>query len=203
MQPAAAAVFSAAGEDGKGQAKAKGKRTAAEAGGEAPYKKTYTSTAAQRRVPGAAVLATGQLAPCPFRAKNVEVLAWGQIVPGVSGPNLQSRQRHVWPVGFKSRRKYTDLATGNPEVRTEYISETLQGGDGELLFRVTAVDGTTFEGATATAPWQQVLKAVNDKNQARSKVTVSGPQFFGLAIEPIFLQIRQLPGYAELAGGLL
>ena len=170
---------------------------------EAPYKKTYTSSAAQRRVPGAAVPATGQLAPCPFKAKNVEVLAWGRIVPGVSGPNLQSRQRHVWPVGFKSRRAYTDLATGNPEVRTQYVSETLQGGDGELLFRVTAVDGTVFEGATATAPWQQVLKAVNNKNQGRSKVTVSGPQFFGLAIEPIFLQIRQLPGYAEVAGGLM
>ena len=202
MQPAAVTVASAAGEDGK-KGQAKRKRAAAEAGGEAPYKKIYTSSAAQRRVPDAAVLATGQLAPCPFRAKTVEVLAWGQIVPGVSGPNLQSRQRHVWPVGFKSRRAYTDLATGNPEVRTQYVSETLQGGDGELLFRVTAVDGTVFEGATATAPWQQVLKAVNNKNQGRSKVTVSGPQFFGLAIEPIFLQIRQLPGYAEVAGGLM
>ena len=202
MQPAAVTVASAAGEDGK-KGQAKRKRAAAEAGGEAPYKKTYTSSAAQRRVPGAAVPATGQLAPCPFKAKNVEVLAWGRIVPGVSGPNLQSRQRHVWPVGFKSRRAYTDLATGNPEVRTQYVSETLQGGDGELLFRVTAVDGTVFEGTTATAPWQQVLKAVNNKNQGRSKVTVSGPQFFGLAIEPIFLQIRQLPGYAEVAGGLM
>ena len=202
MQPAAVTVASAAGEDGK-KGQAKRKRAAAEAGVEAPYKKTYTSSAAQRRVPGAAVPATGQLAPCPFKAKNVKVLAWGRIVPGVSGPNLQSRQRHVWPVGFKSRRAYPDLATGNPEVRTQYVSETLQGGDGELLFRVTAVDGTVFEGATATAPWQQVLKAVNNKNQGRSKVTVSGPQFFGLAIEPIFLQIRQLPGYAEVAGGLM
>ena len=72
-----------------------------------------------------------------------------------------------------------------------------------IVETVTAVDDTVFEGATATAPWQQVLKAVNNKNQGRSKVTVSGPQFFGLAIEPIFLQIRQLPGYAEVAGGLM
>merc|ERR1712137_66586 len=132
----------------------------------------------------------------PIHVGKMRIEALGHVV--YDRPDYHS-SKYIWPVGFKSVRTYQSFI--NPEDRTEFTSEILDGGE-RPLFRVTAADAPD-QFATAYSPtgaWTAVLKQGGEDTGRRSKnkksknSAVSGPEYFGLTRPIILKLIQDLPG---------
>jgi hypothetical protein len=98
--------------------------------------------------------------------------------------------RYIYPIGFLSSRLSASLDRRSQKAR--WFSEIIDGGDAPI-FRVwmEGREDSVFEGASPTAPWTQVLRAVAVARQNPSKsASVSGPEAFLLA-SPLVLQLIQ------------
>ena len=97
--------------------------------------------------------------------------------------------KYIWPVGFRSVRTYQSFV--NPDERTEFTSEIVDGGD-KPIFRVTPADAPdkATSANSATAAWSKIFKLVknDDKSTKKSSAAVSGPEYFGLA-RPIIRKV--------------
>jgi len=115
----------------------------------------------------------------------------------------------IWPIGFLSTRPY--FSAVRPDGKVNYTSSIEEGPDGPL-FRVVADDDKDHpivEKSPGSA-WMRVVSRVNEMKapeQRRKKVTVSGPEMFGLSDPRVRTAVEQLPnierchGYIRLAPG--
>lgn len=112
--------------------------------------------------------------PIIFGKMRIESL--GKVVP--NDPNYHN-DRYIWTVGYRSIRPYQSFV--DPNTRTEYTSEILDGGD-RPLFQVTASDAPDRpgQGNSPTAAWTAILRKINEKTNKPFNA-VSGPEYFGLA----------------------
>ena len=95
-------------------------------------------------------------------------------------PNFHS-SRNLFPIGFKSVREYTSMI--HPNTRCDYLCEILDGGD-KPLYKVTCMDDADnpITKDASSGVWIEICRRIADINGTnRNKVTVSGPDRFGLA----------------------
>lgn len=131
----------------------------------------------------------------PIEIGMMRILCLGKII--TDRPGFHSK-RYIWPVGFRSSRLYP--STLDPRRKVLYISE-IREGPAEPLFVVIPEDADSVEGATATAAWHHIVKAVNDQKEdqegRRVTTAVSGPEMFGYSHPTIANLIQQLPGASQ------
>ncbi|GBG24072.1 Histone-lysine N-methyltransferase trr [Hondaea fermentalgiana] len=133
-----------------------------------------------------------QATPAPFTVGGITVQDVGEI-------HLDRKyysSKHLFPVGFRSQRQYTCAVS--PTEKAVYTSEILEGVDGPR-FRVIHENGDlSWEEASSSAVWLQVLRHVNDckvRNGLPSKGTaISGPEMFGFANAKIASVLEGLDG---------
>ena len=100
-------------------------------------------------------------------------------------------------MGYRSKRFC--LSRRDRKVRVEYTSRVLDNGPSPL-FQVVAADepDQPMESDTASGAWCAVLTRINElKEKKRSKVTISGPEMYGLADPLVKTLIEELPGADE------
>ena len=96
--------------------------------------------------------------------------------------------RNIFPIGFKSVREYQSMFKAGQ--RCDYICEILDGGHGPL-YKVTCMEDpeNPIIRDASSGVWIEICKKINDVcNLGRTKVTVSGPDRYGLA-EPAVTQL--------------
>ena len=131
-----------------------------------------------------------------FTKVNIERDLEGNIIyPIVITPTLQilnlgvvewerqnyHSEKNLFPIGFKSLRKNTSMV--HPNKQDEYICEILDGGQ-KPMFKVTCSSepNKPIMSMSSSGVWIDICKRINELNGgARSKVTVSGPDRYGLA----------------------
>lgn len=123
-------------------------------------------------------------------SKSMNLISLGKVVwdrPGFHN------ERYLYPDGFMTERKYISVI--NPSDRVWYISEIIDDGKENPLFRVSMRDTPQFkwEGRSASKVWSEVLKAVNDKRReigdlSKSSNSISGPDHYGLS-NPVILKL--------------
>lgn len=120
----------------------------------------------------------------------------GEIV--TEKPNFYNN-RYIYPKNFASLKLYK--STINPNDKVWYKSTIIDDGTDSPLFRVEMKDDPSifFEGRAPTKPWLEILKVINDKKgmvgqQKFKKVTVSGPEYFGLASPIVQSLIQKMKG---------
>ncbi|KAJ2360418.1 hypothetical protein IW150_007509 [Coemansia sp. RSA 2607] len=120
---------------------------------------------------------------------EIRILSLGTVV---SDRDAYHTSRYIWPVGFKSARKYPSMLDGM--ARCEYISEILDGGD-MPVFQVTAEDmpETPFRASSSSGVWKQVLDVLM-ANGLGVKTHASGPQMYGLSNLAVTKAIQELEG---------
>jgi hypothetical protein len=107
--------------------------------------------------------------------------------------------RYIYPIGFKSRKIYTSYI--NPKTITVYTCEILDGGM-YPQFKVSAKDDPkqSFQSESPSGCCLQVVKRIDSAQvEKRSKITVSGPAFFGFAEEKVRDAIYSLPNAKKCA----
>lgn len=94
----------------------------------------------------------------------------GSIV--YSRPNFHN-SKYIWPVGFKSTRKYTSIL--NPSHKIKYINEIL-AEDGGPVFKVTPEDDPEHPivANSASGAWAYIVNKLNNGKSDKT-MTVSGP----------------------------
>lgn len=133
-----------------------------------------------------------QATTVPFTVGGITVLDLGEI-------HLDRKyysSKHLFPVGYRSQRQYTCAVS--PTEKAVYTSEILEGVEGPR-FRVTHENGDlSWEEASSSAVWLQVLRHVNDckvRNGLPAKGTaISGPEMFGFANAKIASVLEGLDG---------
>ncbi|KAJ1722694.1 hypothetical protein LPJ53_002907 [Coemansia erecta] len=120
---------------------------------------------------------------------EVRILSLGTIV---SDRDSYHTSRYIWPVGFKSARRYPSMLDGM--ARCEYTSEILDGGD-MPVFQVTAEDmpESPFRASSSSGVWKQVLDVLM-ANGLGVKTHASGPQMYGLSNLAVTKAIQELEG---------
>eukprot|EP00347_Sterkiella_histriomuscorum_P008410 403345198 len=101
--------------------------------------------------------------------------------------------RNLFPIGFKTIRTHQSLF--NLGARAEYICEILDGGE-RPLFKVTPAeepDKPIIKDSTSGC-WLEIVKRIESMTNIRKgKVTVSGPDRYGLQEPAVMQLIQQLP----------
>jgi chromodomain-helicase-DNA-binding protein 7 len=104
-------------------------------------------------------------------------------------------ERYLYPAGFRSSRLYA--STIDPSKRTRYTCEILDVGDQMPLFRVTMDERPDlyYEGNSPTSPWNLIVKQVLEKRAENPRaLSVSGPEYYGLAAPITIYLIQRLEG---------
>lgn len=124
------------------------------------------------------------------------ILNLGEIV--TDRPNFYN-SRYIYPRGFESMKQYR--STDNPNDKAWYQSMILDDGTDSPLFRVQLKDNPDvyFDGRAPSKPWLDVFRAVNDKKKEfglpiSKNVTVSGPEYYGLAVPLVQALIQKMKG---------
>lgn len=97
-------------------------------------------------------------------------------------------QKNIFPIGWKSVREATSMFTLGK--KDTYICEILDGGQ-KPLFKVTAGEDphNPIMQSSSSGVWIEICKRINDlQGSSRQKVTVSGPDRYGLT-EPGVTQL--------------
>lgn len=120
----------------------------------------------------------------------------GEIV--TDRPNFYNN-RYIYPKNFASLKMYR--STINPNDKVWYKSSIIDDNTDSPLFRVEMKDDPSihFDGRAPSKPWLDVLTAANEKKKEfklpmSKKVTVSGPEYFGLAAPIVQTLIQQMKG---------
>lgn len=122
----------------------------------------------------------------------------GHIVTDRSGFHSE---RYIYPAGFKSSRMYA--STLDPSKKVRYTCEILDTGEATPLFRVTMDDNPDikYEGNSPTSPWNLILKRILElraENANNPKaLSISGPEYYGLAAPVTIYLIQQMPEAKE------
>ena len=122
--------------------------------------------------------------------EKLELVALGEIV--YDRPGFHN-ERHLFPVGFKSRREHASLI--DPNGRTTYTNEILDNGGAGAVFRVTPDDAPDRfeEHDSASGAWVALEKKVlESRSIKREKVTVRGTEMFGFSHPTISMLIQEL-----------
>lgn len=102
--------------------------------------------------------------------------------------------RNIYPIGYKAVR--TSLSMFHRDTKCDYICEILDNGTGPL-YKVTPSDdpeNPIYHSASSGA-WIEICQKINSVNeQNRQKVTVSGPDRFGIAEPQVTQLIASMPG---------
>eukprot|EP00698_Gefionella_okellyi_P020055 TRINITY_DN6248_c0_g1_i1.p1 TRINITY_DN6248_c0_g1~~TRINITY_DN6248_c0_g1_i1.p1 ORF type:complete len:1850 (-),score=436.56 TRINITY_DN6248_c0_g1_i1:95-5080(-) len=102
--------------------------------------------------------------------------------------------KYIYPIGYKVVKTAASMLHSG--ARARYICEILDGDDGPL-FRITPEEDKAHPvtHASSSAAWLAVLKKVEDVKVGpkRKVVSVSGPEYFGLANKTIQALIEELP----------
>ncbi|KAH7829345.1 putative F/Y-rich N-terminus [Monocercomonoides exilis] len=103
-------------------------------------------------------------------------------------------QRHIFPVGYKYKHKFTCLK--HPTMKHLYLCEILDGGENPL-FRVTCLcdESITFTETSSSACFSKILQELQKTNPVRRQTfAIQGTRCFGLT-EPVVVDIlKDLPG---------
>ena len=123
--------------------------------------------------------------------QTTKLYSLGTIVSDREG--FQS-ERYIYPAGYKISR--VGKSTTVPNETVVWISEIIDTGEDTPLFKVTSEDGkVSYEGATPTAPWSQILRENARINQLKGRaLSVSGPEMYLFSNRTIISLINQLPG---------
>lgn len=116
----------------------------------------------------------------------------GRIVTDRAGFHTE---RYIYPAGFRSSRLYA--STLDPTKRTRYTCEILDVGDQMPLFRVTMDENPdcTYEGNSPTSPWNLIVQQVLARRaESPHVVSVSGPEYYGLAAPVTVYLIQRMQG---------
>ncbi|CDW85164.1 f y-rich n-terminus family protein [Stylonychia lemnae] len=101
--------------------------------------------------------------------------------------------RNIFPIGFKTIRTHQSLYSVGG--RADYICEILDGGD-RPLFKVIPMEeqDKPLVRESASGCWLEIVKRIESlTNIRKGKVTVSGPDRFGLQEAGVMQLIQQLP----------
>jgi chromodomain-helicase-DNA-binding protein 7 len=92
-----------------------------------------------------------------------------------------------------SERLY--FLVSQPTKKGWWRSTITDTGDDTPLFRVMEVlqPDICFEGPTPTTPWVAVMQALSELRAGVRKLTVSGPEFFGLSNPKVLRYMAQMP----------
>ena len=133
---------------------------------------------------------------------SLHLISLGRVV--FDRPGFHSA-RYIYTDGFCTERLYP--STLNPTERVWYRSLIIDRGGYEPVFRVEMKDNPSvfYETSTPSATWLHVVRDVNTakKNLGLShseRVTISGPECYGLAIPFVMLQIQKLPDAEKCRG---
>ena len=116
----------------------------------------------------------------PLQLGTTCLVSLGTIVHDREGFH---NKNYIWPAGFQTSRKFKSFV--HPHKKTTYFSEIVDNGSAHPYFRVTADDARDqpFTGHSPSNVWVKILEAVQQvtgSTEAR-KISVSGPEYFGLA----------------------
>jgi hypothetical protein len=85
--------------------------------------------------------------------------------------------------------------------RAEYTNEIIEV-DGKVMFRTTCEEDleNPLTQVTCSGIWCDIIRRVNDVTNARNrdKISISGPQMFGIAEYPVMQLLQDMPGASEL-----
>ena len=123
-----------------------------------------------------------------------------------------SNNRYIYPAGFSSLRQFRSIL--KPQDKVWYRSMIIDNGSPSPIFRVELSDDSSihFDGTAPSKPWTTILKIINDKKDdlglVKSKnVTVSGPEYYGLASPIVLSLIQRMKGSEQcptsLSGNVL
>ncbi|EAY16278.1 F/Y-rich N-terminus family protein [Trichomonas vaginalis G3] len=132
--------------------------------------------------------------------KSMNLISLGKVV--WNRPGFHS-ERYLYPDGFKTERKYISVI--NPKDRVWYISEIIDDGKENPLFRVSMRDmpEVKWEGRSASKVWSEVLKAVNKKRKeigdlSKNSNSISGPDHYGLSNPLVLKYFSQMENIDKL-----
>jgi hypothetical protein len=110
-------------------------------------------------------------------------------------------ERYLYPAGYQATRLWTSVR--NPNEKVWYKSTIVDHNHDRPLFRVElpADDGgpaKVWESFTPSSPWSEILAELNRMRRemdlpVQSRVSVSGPDFFGFAIPQVMELLMRLP----------
>lgn len=101
--------------------------------------------------------------------------------------------RNIFPIGYKSIREYHSMF--DPTIRSNYICEIMDGGS-TPLFKVTPEEDpeNPITKDASSGVWIEICKRINEASGTkRDRVTVSGPDRFGLSEPAVTRLISILP----------
>lgn len=126
---------------------------------------------------------------------SLQLVNLGRVVtdrPGFHTP------RYIYTDGFCSERLYTSIT--QPTEKVWYRSLILDRGGPDPVFRVEmkANPSVAYETNTPSATWLQVVRDVNRAKKSMGlpssdRVTVSGPECYGIALPFVMQLIQRLP----------
>ncbi|KRX10710.1 hypothetical protein PPERSA_08705 [Pseudocohnilembus persalinus] len=126
----------------------------------------------------------------PYDAgNNLILISPGQII---SDSGYHSKYNY-FPIGYKCSRQYYSCVT--KDEKTTYISEILKGKN-KPLFKVTAEDNPNkpVTADSSSQCWKIIAEAAKKLNYGQKKVSISGPEMFGLQNQIIQQILEFQPG---------
>lgn len=129
---------------------------------------------------------------------TVTLISMGHVV--INKPLFHSK-RYIYCDGFQSEKLYASIK--NPNERTLYVSTITDDGSESPIFTVYLKEdpSISYSGNAPTKPWIALLydidKVRNNGTSPTRNISVSGPEFFGLASSKAIKLMKMMPG-AEL-----
>ncbi|OHT02229.1 hypothetical protein TRFO_30746 [Tritrichomonas foetus] len=127
---------------------------------------------------------------------SLKICNLGEIV--TDRPNFYN-SRYIYPRNFMSMKLFKSVIDPNDKVW--YQSLILDDGSDSPLFRVQLKDDPSihFDGPAPSNAWLCVIKVINDKKKdlglpSSKNVTVSGPEYYGLAAPIVQALIQKMKG---------
>jgi chromodomain-helicase-DNA-binding protein 7 len=157
-----------------------------------PKRKEKVPTGDLVQIPDIAYDELGQPAMPIALTSTAYVCSLGRIITDRTGFHTE---RYIYPAGYTSSRMYA--STLDPTQRVRYTSEILDVGDQMPLFRVTMDErpDVYYEGNSPTSPWNLIVKRILELRVDNPRaLSVSGPDFYGLACPTICYLIQQMEG---------